>query len=85
MARAGTESGTRQKRLATSKWWPEAEFIHPLVDLFAGRPRTVRNPVRRILVKDHPEYWSQDGVHFNGKGIAVQAEQVTKRIVENLK
>ena len=37
------------------------------------------------LVKDHPEYWSQDGVHFNGKGVAVQAEQVAKRIVENLK
>lgn len=37
------------------------------------------------VVKDHPEYWSGDGVHFNGKGIAVQAEQVTKRIMENLK
>ncbi len=36
------------------------------------------------LVKDHPEYWSNDGVHFNGRGIAVQAEQVTKRIVESL-
>jgi len=37
------------------------------------------------LVKDHPEYWSNDGVHFNGKGVAVQAEQVTKRIMEGLK
>jgi len=37
------------------------------------------------LVKDHPEYWSHDGVHFNGKGIAVQAEQVTKRIMESFK
>jgi lysophospholipase L1-like esterase len=37
------------------------------------------------LVKDHPEYWSNDGVHFNGKGIAVQAEQVTKRVLESLK
>jgi lysophospholipase L1-like esterase len=37
------------------------------------------------LVKDHPEYWSNDGVHFNGKGIAAQAEQVTKRILESLK
>jgi len=36
------------------------------------------------LVKDHPEYWSQDGTHFNGKGIAVQAEQVAKRIAEAL-
>jgi lysophospholipase L1-like esterase len=37
------------------------------------------------LVKDHPEYWSQDGVHFNAKGIAVQAEQVATRIIESLK
>lgn len=37
------------------------------------------------LVKDHPEYWSADGVHFNGKGIDVQAEQVSRRIAENLK
>ena len=33
------------------------------------------------LVKDHAEYWSHDGVHFNGKGIAVEAEQVSKRIL----
>jgi lysophospholipase L1-like esterase len=37
------------------------------------------------LVKDHQEYWSNDGVHFNGKGIAVQAEQVARRILESLK
>jgi hypothetical protein len=37
------------------------------------------------LVKDHPEYWSKDGVHFNAKGIAVQAEQVSKRILESLR
>jgi lysophospholipase L1-like esterase len=37
------------------------------------------------LVKDHPEYWSPDGVHFNGKGIAVQAEQVMKSITESFK
>jgi len=37
------------------------------------------------LVKDHAEYWSGDGVHFNSKGIAVQAEQVAKRITDNLK
>lgn len=37
------------------------------------------------LVKDHPDYWSKDGVHFNAKGIAAQAEQVSKRIVESLK
>jgi lysophospholipase L1-like esterase len=37
------------------------------------------------LVKGHPEYWSKDGVHFNGSGIAAQAEQVSKRILQSLK
>jgi lysophospholipase L1-like esterase len=37
------------------------------------------------LVKDHPEYWSKDGVHFNGKGIVAQAEQVSQRILECLR
>jgi lysophospholipase L1-like esterase len=37
------------------------------------------------LVKDHPEYWSQDGVHFNAQGVGAQVEQVTKRIVEYLR
>ncbi len=36
------------------------------------------------LVKDHPEYWSADGVHFNAQGVAAQVEQVTKRIAETL-
>ena len=36
------------------------------------------------LVKDHPEFWSPDGVHFNAPGVAAQVEQVTKRIAENL-
>ena len=36
------------------------------------------------LVKDHPEYWSADGVHFNAQGIAAQAAQVVDRIAEVL-
>jgi len=36
------------------------------------------------LAKDHPEYWSPDGVHFNAQGVAAQVEQVTKRIAETL-
>jgi len=36
------------------------------------------------LVKDHPEYWSADGVHFNAQGIAAQAAQVKTRIAEAL-
>ncbi len=32
------------------------------------------------LVKDHPEYWSPDGVHFNAQGVVAQVEQVTKKI-----
>ena len=37
------------------------------------------------LVKDHPEYWSADGVHFNARGIAAQAAQVADRIAEVLR
>ena len=36
------------------------------------------------LVKDHAEYWSPDGVHFNAQGIVAQAEQATKPILESL-
>lgn len=36
------------------------------------------------LVKDHPDCWSADGVHFNGQDIAAQAAQVTSRITEAL-
>lgn len=36
------------------------------------------------LVKDHPECWSADGVHFNAQGIAAQAAQVATRIAEVL-
>jgi len=37
------------------------------------------------LVKDHPEYWSPDGVHFNAQGVAAQVEQVAKQIAEALR
>ena len=37
------------------------------------------------LVKNHADYWSGDGVHFNSKGIVVQAEQVAKRISDSIK
>ena len=36
------------------------------------------------LVKEHPGYWSSDGVHFNTQGIAAQAAQVVDRIAEVL-
>ncbi len=44
----------------------EAEKI-PIDDLFA-------------LMNGHPEYHNIDGIHFNDKGIAVQARQVAERI-----
>jgi lysophospholipase L1-like esterase len=37
------------------------------------------------LVKDHPEYWSGDGVHFNSEGIAAQAKQASRRILEAIR
>lgn len=36
------------------------------------------------LVKDHPEYWSADGVHFNAQGIAAQAAQVANQVAAAL-
>ncbi|NLY01730.1 MAG: SGNH/GDSL hydrolase family protein [Rhodopirellula sp.] len=36
------------------------------------------------LVKDYPEYWSPDGVHFNAQGVGAQVKQVTKKITECL-
>ena len=53
----------------------------------AGRiisPQQIAVDDQYALVKDHPEYWSQDGVHLNGKGITVQAGQVARRILESL-
>ena len=34
------------------------------------------------LVKDHPDYWKKDGVHFSEKGVAAEAEQVSQRVLE---
>ena len=36
------------------------------------------------LMLDHPEYYSQDGVHFNAKGITVQSQQVSQYILKYL-
>ena len=36
------------------------------------------------LVLEHPEYYKPDGVHFNEKGIEVEAREVAGRIAELL-
>jgi hypothetical protein len=36
------------------------------------------------LVVDHPEYWSDDGIHFKPEGQAVEAKQVAKSILDAL-
>lgn len=36
------------------------------------------------LVKDHQEYWSNDGIHFNPEGQAVEAKQVAKCVLDFL-
>jgi lysophospholipase L1-like esterase len=36
------------------------------------------------LVEKHPEYWSGDGVHFNGEGQAAQGKQVAKCVLDVL-
>jgi lysophospholipase L1-like esterase len=37
------------------------------------------------LVESHPEYYSGDGVHMNGRGIEAQAAQVAGKILEQIK
>jgi hypothetical protein len=63
-------------------WIPDANGTKLPRVLLIGDSITVNDLYG--LVKDHPEYWSGDGVHFNGKGVAVQGEQVKQRILENL-
>jgi len=41
------------------------------------------NDLYAILI-DHPEYFSEDGVHYNGKGQAAQGEQVAAMIARYL-
>jgi lysophospholipase L1-like esterase len=36
------------------------------------------------LVENHPEYWSNDGVHFKAEGKDVQAKQVARTVLEEL-
>jgi hypothetical protein len=36
------------------------------------------------LVEGHPEYHAQDGIHFNDRGVAAQAEQVARSVLEAL-
>lgn len=50
---------------------------------FAAREKIAVNDLFG-LVKDHPEWWSADGVHYNAQGIAAQAAQVATRIAEAL-
>lgn len=37
------------------------------------------------LAEGHPEHYGKDGVHFNAKGIAAQADAVAKSILDALK
>jgi lysophospholipase L1-like esterase len=36
------------------------------------------------VVKDHPEYFEKDGVHFNDKGKIVQAKSISEAIAKSL-
>lgn len=63
----------------------------------AGNPGVIAEDTKRVqarikiavnglfgLVEDRSEYWSADGVHFNGGGIAAEAARVVDRIAEVL-
>ena len=59
------------------------EARNKIADGIMAREKIVVNDLFG-LVKDHPEWWSADGVHFNAQGIAAQAAQVVGRITEAL-
>ena len=59
------------------------EARNKIAERIVGREKLAVNDLFG-LVKDHPEYWSADGVHFNAQGIAAQAAQVATRIAEAL-
>ena len=37
-----------------------------------------------FVIKDHPEYHAQDGVHFNEKGSGILARQVAAAVAKLL-
>jgi len=51
------------------------EARNKIADGIVGREKIAVNDLLG-LVKDHPEWWSADGVHFNAQGISAQAAQV---------
>ena len=64
-----TERVKARNRIAAT--WVEKQGL-AVDDLFA-------------LVVDHPEYYREDGTHFNAKGIAAQAERVAQMIRDALR
>ena len=60
------------------------EARNKIADGIVAREKIVVNDLFG-LVKDHPGWWSADGVHFNAQGIAAQAAQVVGRIAEVLR
>jgi hypothetical protein len=65
----------------------EPRIVHENIDRialeFVSKEGMPVNDLFR-LVESQPEFYSK-GVHFNGKGISAQAEQVSRSILEVLK
>ena len=64
------------------------ETVHCYAHIFdylrrAGTPIPVND--LWTLAAAHPEHYARDGVHFNAKGIAAQADQVARSILGALK
>jgi len=59
------------------------EARNKIAERIVGQEKTAVNDLFG-LAKDHPEWWSADGVHFNAQGAAAQAAQVVGRITEAL-
>jgi lysophospholipase L1-like esterase len=63
---------------------PRTERVRARNSAAAAVAARERIPVDDLfgLVKDHPEYYSKDGVRFNAQGVSAQAAQVAQQIME---
>ena len=61
---------------------PKTERVVARNEIVVDAAEKERIPVDDLynLVKDHSEYWSNDGVHFKPEGQAVQAKQVAEYV-----
>jgi hypothetical protein len=72
---------------------PNLQEFHKENEIVKARNKIVVNVVAKEhipmndlygLVKNHPEYWEDDGIHFKPEGQAIQAKRVARSILDAL-